>query len=181
MTLFIQISAVIAGGIIALIANYALQMHSFDVQGKTALINQRVAAYSELLLDIATFDSELTPISMAIPSHFYFHAAKAALYGSPIVEAKLQPWITNPNYDYRDHDFGVLIHESKSAMEAEIRAEKAKAKHWVAILEVKIMIMISMKIGILLIIAFISFNINLPLCHEYDNSSSHIFRSKEEG
>lgn len=130
MTLFIQISAVIAGGIIALIANYALQMHSFDVQGKTALINQRVAAYSELLLDIATFDSELTPISMAIPSHFYFHAAKAALYGSPIVEAKLQPWITNPNYDYRDHDFGVLIHESKSAMEAEIRAEKAKAKHW---------------------------------------------------
>lgn len=75
-----QMFAVIAGGIIALIANYALQMLNFDIQGKIALKNQRVAAYSELLLDIASFESEeQTPTSTCIPGGFYGHATKAAL------------------------------------------------------------------------------------------------------
>ena len=105
-------------------------MHNFDVQGKTALINQRVAAYSELLLDIATFDSDLANI-YGYSFTFQFACFNACCRWQSNSRGQITALdYESKFYDYRDHDFGVLIHESKSAMEAEIRAEKAKAKHW---------------------------------------------------
>lgn len=124
MTFFSQIFAVFIGGIIALIANYVLQMRAFDVQGKAALMNQRMAAYSELLHDISLYDA-----SSYMPEAALFHANRAALYGSPIVEAKLRPWIEDRELESKIN-FWPFLYEIKSDMETEIRAEKAKAKSW---------------------------------------------------
>jgi putative flippase GtrA len=55
VTFFDQVLAVIIGGMIALVANYFLQRHSFKEQNKTNRMNQRMIAYSDLLRELHNF------------------------------------------------------------------------------------------------------------------------------
>jgi hypothetical protein len=84
MAFFGQILAVFVGAILALMANYALQSHGFKMQSETMQLNQRNAAYFDLLKDIAS--SHSTGID---PSDTLFHEFQAYLYGSKAVRDEI--------------------------------------------------------------------------------------------
>jgi hypothetical protein len=79
-----QILAVIVGGIIVFLANYALQMHSFSIQNETNQMNRLNDAYIGLLGAISRYDPTSLPDDDLI-----FHIHKAFIYGSLTIKEKL--------------------------------------------------------------------------------------------
>lgn len=97
-TFFIQMFAVIAGGIIALMANYALQKQRFKAENETNRNNRRTDAYIDLLGAIFRYES-----TSKIDEDLRFHAIKAYIYGSPTVSKEINAWFSNisVNGDFR--------------------------------------------------------------------------------
>jgi hypothetical protein len=122
MTFFSQVTAVIVGGIIALIANYALQMHSFNVQNKTNRMNQCIAAYIELLGDIVNHIP-----GTSIAEDMKVHMAKAAAFGSPRIRDELVPYfqLTVPGIIIYPEPF---MEDIKFAIMNELLLPKPKSK-----------------------------------------------------
>lgn len=85
---FSQIAAVFLGGIIALVANYVLQIHSFKVQGEANKQNQRMIAYVNLFGDITNYRT-----GMGDYGNMSLHMAQAAAFGSPQVRGKIASYI----------------------------------------------------------------------------------------
>lgn len=88
VTFFSQVSAVIIGGIIALIANYFLQKKSFSAQNETNQKNLRIAAYNDLLGNILHY--QLIP---GIKDDMGVSMAKAFAYGSSEIKTLIGPQI----------------------------------------------------------------------------------------
>jgi len=112
--LAIQILAVFVGGVIALIANYFLQMHSFNVQRKAKQEDRRTEAYVELLSDISDYG-----MTHGINNLMPFHMAKAAMYGSPKIRDKIRPEIMKPFFG-RERSFDTTLNEIKQIILEEI-------------------------------------------------------------
>lgn len=121
---FSQIAAVFIGGVIALIANYALQMHGFDVENRANLMNQRRDAYSRLLYDIYAYEK-----SHKIMEDISFHIAQAALYGSPEVRRISESLLKEQ--DIRGvRRFWSLLNAMKIAIKVEIDEKAMPPKSW---------------------------------------------------
>jgi hypothetical protein len=120
-TFFSQMLPVIIGGIIVLISNYALQIHSYRVQNKTNLMNKRIEAYTELLKDISNYRSERRSLG-----DMEFHVTKAAIYGSSEVSKRLQKWIGARGL-YESDEFRKFMEEIKGVIIGEITKENANS------------------------------------------------------
>jgi hypothetical protein len=107
-----QVLSVIVGGLIALIANYFLQMHSFNVQNETNRMNLRIAAYIALLGHISNYKSNL---DMSFIADMGFYLTKAAAYGSPEIKALIKPEIRKSQIS-KSHEFDSSIDRIKNAI-----------------------------------------------------------------
>lgn len=126
VTFFSQVLAVIIGGIIALVANYFLQKHSFKEQDKTNRMNQRMIAYSGLLRELHNFRrSHKSSIDLE------FHTGQVLIYGSRAARYKIKEWYTNQDSSI-EANIDARIGEWMTIMNDETGIEKlnSKAKHW---------------------------------------------------
>jgi len=123
---FVQMSGVLVGGLIAIGANYALQVHSFKLQEEANLRIRRRDAYHELLRDltIIKFSEESKPMSM-----FMNHLLMAKIYAGPYLKRYIEEWVdklakdtTPPTLEF----LGII----KDLMVIELSEKEPKAKSW---------------------------------------------------
>jgi len=116
-----QVLSVVIGGIIALIANYFLQKHNFDLQNRTNMMNQRISAYNSLLGHIANYGSSINAADMGL------YLIRAASYGSPEIKDLIKPIVENVHVDAEGKFEASLI--TKVIIE-EIMKKNSHPKHW---------------------------------------------------
>lgn len=92
-----QVLAVFIGGVIALVANYVLQMHSFSIQNETNQMNRRIDAYIGLLGAISRYES-----TSLIDGDLMLHVLKASIYGSLTVNKEIEIWVSKLADDNTD-------------------------------------------------------------------------------
>jgi len=125
VTFFVQMSGVLVGGLIAIGANYALQMHSFKLREEANLRNRRRDAYSELLSDMVIIDfPESTPIAK-----FIYHLAIAKIYAGPYLKRYIEEWVDKCKKDNMP-PASEFLHIIKDLMMIELSENEPKAKSW---------------------------------------------------
>jgi hypothetical protein len=111
---FSQVSAVIIGGIIALVANYFLQKKSFSSQNETNQKNLRISAYNDLLGNISLYQA-----THGIKDDMPTNMAKAFAYGSSEIKNLIKPQIEMQQMG-SDRTFYTSIEQIKNRMVEEI-------------------------------------------------------------
>ena len=124
---WLPLMVAIFAGIITLATNYYLQKHSFNEQNKTNLMNQRIAAYSDLLGHISNFESANELDMIKYIANMGLYLTRAAVYGSPEIKALIVPEIRKPKIRVNE-EFNNSIESIKMVIIKEIAEEKTKAK-----------------------------------------------------
>lgn len=115
-----QLFSVIVGGTIALIANYFLQKHSFNIQNETNLMNLRIAAYSNLIGHISNYESiSIYTDQKKFIEDMGLYLVRAAVYGSQEVKTLIIPEIKKSKIE-KSEEFSNSIGKIKGAIVEEI-------------------------------------------------------------
>jgi hypothetical protein len=118
-----QILSVFIGGLIALIANYLLQMRSFSIQNETSQKNQRIAAYGDLIGHISNYESALGSQGTRFIEDMGLYLARAVVYGSPEISALIIPEIKKLGIE-NNREFLTSIEKIKAAIIKEITMDE---------------------------------------------------------